>query len=129
MKSTTTITLVDGIRIIVPESLNLITTYVLREQEDWFEDEVKFLRQLIKPGLRVIDVGANYGVYTLSMAKLVGPAGRVWAFEPASTTAGLLTASIAANNFSHVVVEQKAPSRSLSGLAFCRDDFLRCVDA
>ena len=67
-----TLKLVDGVRIVVPDSLNLITTYVLREQEDWFEDEIKFLRHLIKPGQRVIDIGANYGVYTLAMAKLVG---------------------------------------------------------
>jgi hypothetical protein len=65
MSPTTTLTLVDGVRIIVPDSLNIITTYVLREQKDWFEDEIKFLRQLLQPGDRVIDVGANYGVYTL----------------------------------------------------------------
>ena len=42
----------------------------------------------------VIDIGANYGVYALSMARAVGPAGRVWAFEPASGTASLLAAGI-----------------------------------
>jgi len=42
----------------------------------------------------VIDIGANYGVYALSMAQAVGPAGRVWAFEPASGTASLLAAGI-----------------------------------
>ena len=89
---------------------NLLTTYVLREQEDWFEDEIKFLRHLLQPGQRVIDIGANYGVYTLSMAKLVGSTGRVWAFEPTSTTASLLAASIAANDFGQVVLEQKALS-------------------
>ncbi len=115
MDSTTTLTLVDGVRIIVPDSLNLITTYVLREREDWFEDEIKFLRQFLKPGDRVIDIGANYGVYTLSMAKLVGPAGRVWAFEPASSTAKLLAASIAANDFSQVELTQNALSREKGG--------------
>jgi protein O-GlcNAc transferase len=111
MKSTTTIAQVDGVRVIVPDSLNLITTYVLREQKDWFEDEIKFLREVIQPGHRVIDIGANYGVYTLTMAKLVGPAGYVCAFEPATITASQLRASITANNFNHVVVEQKALSR------------------
>ena len=110
MNSTTMLMLADGVRIIVPDSLNLITTYVLLEQEDWFEDEIKFLRRLLQPGQKVIDIGANYGVYTLSMAKRVGPNGRVWAYEPASKTASLLTASIAANNFDHVVLEQSALS-------------------
>jgi FkbM family methyltransferase len=107
---TTTLDLVDGVRIVVPDSLNLITPYVLLEQQDWFEDEIKFVRRLLRPGQRVIDIGANYGVYTLSMAKAVGPTGRVWAFEPASGTANLLAEGIAANGFGQVVLERSALS-------------------
>ena len=107
---TTTLTLVDGVRIVVPDSLNLITPYVLQEQQDWFEDEIKFLRRLLQPGQNVIDIGANYGVYTLSMAKKVGSTGRVWAFEPASSTARLLADGIAVNGFAHVTLEQSALS-------------------
>lgn len=111
-----TLTLVDGARVVVPDSLNLITPYVLREQEDWFEDEIKFLRRLLQPGQQVVDIGANYGVYTLSMAGAVGPEGRVWAFEPASGTASLLAEGIAANGFAHVTLERSALSSS-SGTA------------
>lgn len=39
-------------------------------------------RQLIRPGGVVLDVGANYGIYTQLAAKLVGEAGKVVAFEP-----------------------------------------------
>ena len=81
---------------VTPDPANLITPYVLYEQQDWFEDEIGFLRRLLLPGQRAIDVGANYGVYTLSIAKAVGPTGSVWAFEPASTTAALLAQGIAA---------------------------------
>ena len=59
------LTLVDGVKIVVPNSLNLITPYVLREQPDFFEDELKSVSKLIGPGQKVIDLGANYGVYTL----------------------------------------------------------------
>lgn len=110
MTPTTTLTMVDGVRIVVPDSLHLITPYVLREQLDWFEDEIRFLRRLLQPGQRAIDIGANYGVYTLSIARTVGTSGRVWAFEPASSTAELLRRSIAANGFSQVVLEQSAVS-------------------
>lgn len=110
MITSTIITLVDGVRIVVPDSPDLLTTYVLREQQDWFEEEIKFLRRLLQPGYKVIDVGANYGVYTLSMAKTVGPSGGVWAFEPASSTATLLAEAIAANGFEHIVLEQTALS-------------------
>jgi predicted methyltransferase len=112
MTSTTTLTMIDGVRVVVPDSLNLITPYVLREQLDWFEDEIKFLRRLLQPGQQVIEIGANYGVYTLSMAKSVGPAGRVWAFEPASGTAALLAEGIASNDFRQVTLEQSALSNS-----------------
>lgn len=116
MTPTATLTLVDGTRIVVPDSLELITPYVLREQHDWFEDEIKFLRRLLQSGQNAIDIGANYGVYTLSIAQAVGPTGRVWAFEPASSTASLLAQGIAANGFAQVVLEQSAVS-STSGTA------------
>ena len=110
MQPTLTVSLVDGARVVVPDTLDLITPYVLQEQRDWFEDEIRFLRRLLRPGQQVIDIGASYGVYTLSMARAVGREGRVWAFEPASGTAELLAAGIAANGFTQVNVERSALS-------------------
>lgn len=112
MVETTVLSLLDGVRIVVPNSLELITPYVLREQQDFFEDELQFIRWLLQPGQKVIDIGANYGVYTLPMAQKVGPRGHVWAFEPASSTAQLLAQGITANAFVNVTLEQKAVSSS-----------------
>jgi FkbM family methyltransferase len=116
MSAPLTISLVDGVRIVVPDDLNKITTYVLLEQQDWFEDDIRFLRQVLQPGQQAIDIGANHGVYTLSMAHSVGHTGRVWAFEPASSTAEFLAQGIAANAFNHVQLERSALS-STSGTA------------
>lgn len=110
MSSTVTLQIAGGVRVVVPDSLHLITPYVLLEQGDWFEDEIKFLRCLLQTGQRVIDIGANHGVYSLSMAQTVGPTGQVWAFEPASTTARLLAESIAVNGFAQVQLEKSALS-------------------
>lgn len=110
MTPTITLKVNDGTQIVVPDSLDLITPYVLIEQQDWFEDEIKFVRCLLQPGQCVVDIGANYGVYTLSMARSVGPTGKVWAFEPASSTAALLAQSTETNGFAHVVIEQSALS-------------------
>jgi FkbM family methyltransferase len=44
--------------------------------------ERRFLRQRVEPGMVVFDIGANIGFYTTFLAGLVGPAGRVHAFEP-----------------------------------------------
>ena len=38
-----TLTIVDGVRVVVPDNLNHATPYVLQEQGDWFEDEIRFL--------------------------------------------------------------------------------------
>lgn len=108
--------MVDGVCIVVPDSVDLLTPYVLREQGDWFEDEIRFVRKALEPGHQAIDIGANYGVYALSIAKAVGPNGKVWAFEPASTTAEFLAASIAENGFSQMVLERSALS-SAAGFA------------
>jgi FkbM family methyltransferase len=123
------LTLVDGVRIVVPDSLFLITPYVLREQRDFFEDELPFVRQLLQPGQRVIDIGANYGVYTLPMAQKVGACGHVWAFEPASSTAQFLARGIAENGFGHVTLEQKAMSSAPGSaqLAFHAQAELRSI--
>jgi FkbM family methyltransferase len=40
------------------------------------------LSKLTEPASLVLDVGANIGAHTLRLAKLVGPKGRVMAFEP-----------------------------------------------
>jgi FkbM family methyltransferase len=50
---------------------------------DIFERHTKkALRDLVAAGSVVLDIGANIGAHTLHLAKLVGPGGRVLAFEP-----------------------------------------------
>ena len=105
-----TLALMDGTKIVVPDALNLLTPYILQEQGDWFEEEINFLRQVVQPGQTVMDIGANYGVYALSLARRVGPQGTVWAFEPAADTARYLAQSIAANATPWLRLEQVALS-------------------
>lgn len=53
----------------------------------WFEfdDLVKF-QKFIMPGMVVIDIGANIGLYTLIASKLVKDNGKVFSFEPSKST-------------------------------------------
>jgi FkbM family methyltransferase len=83
----------DGVTLAVSANLQSITTYVLLEQECWFEKEIEFLRHWLRPGMTVIDVGANVGVYSLLMARLVGPTGQVFSYEPGSEARALLERS------------------------------------
>ncbi len=94
----------DGVAIVVPPTLGSITTYVLLEQEAWFEKEIEFLSHFLKPGMTAIDVGANLGVYSLPMARLVGPGGHVFAYEPGGEARALLEQSRDANGFGNLEV-------------------------
>ena len=46
-----TLRLAEGSLLVLPASLNAITTYVVLEQEAWFEKETGFLRAWLKPGM------------------------------------------------------------------------------
>ncbi|HKV09044.1 MAG TPA: FkbM family methyltransferase [Thermoanaerobaculia bacterium] len=52
--------------------------------------EMRFLREQVKPGMVVFDVGANIGFYTFLLADAVGPQGKVHAFEPDPVSFGIL---------------------------------------
>lgn len=67
------------------------------------------IAQLVHPGMVVADIGANLGYFTLLMAELVGPSGRVHAFEPNPRMVDRLTRSLDVNGFlSRVSVHQVA---------------------
>lgn len=112
------ISVTDGTKLWVPHLLDILTPYVLLEQGDWFEDEIEFVRGLLRPGEHVVDIGANYGCYTLAMSKSVGPGGKVWAYEPASLTAHFLNKSIAENEASNVEVFREAVSDQVGSIEF-----------
>src|SRR5215475_10638623 len=94
----------DDVKLAAPPDLSSMTTYVLLEQEAWFEKEPAFLRRWLKSGMTAIDIGANLGVYALPMARLVGPRGRVVAYEPGSEARRLLEQSRDLNGASNLDV-------------------------
>lgn len=62
----------------------------------------------IKPGMGVLDVGANIGYYTMLAASLTGSTGVVYALEPSPDNVKMLCASQAANGFHNIRVLQAA---------------------
>lgn len=59
----------------------------------------EFVWRNVAPGQVAVDVGANHGYYTLLLAELVGPNGKVFGFEPNPRMAELLERNIALNGF------------------------------
>jgi len=100
----------DGVTICTPSDLKLLTPYVLLEQEQWFEPELQFVRDWLKPGMTALDVGAGFGVYALPMAKQTGSEGRVIAFEPGSLAHRHLELSRGENHLVNLEVIKKAAS-------------------
>jgi FkbM family methyltransferase len=57
------------------------------------------MMRYIQPGSVAYDLGANYGMHTLLLARLVGPEGRVYAFEPNPQIRAALEEHLALNHF------------------------------
>jgi FkbM family methyltransferase len=73
------------------------------------EGTVKLCRRLIRPGMTVIDAGAHVGYFTRLFAELVGPHGKVYAFEPNPHTFALLKKNT--ERLSNAVLINKGLSR------------------
>jgi FkbM family methyltransferase len=67
-------------------------------------DSTRLVRRLIKTGMHVMDVGANFGYYTVLLSRLVGLTGRIWAFEPSTRFRGRLLDHVKRNGCQNVVV-------------------------
>jgi len=71
------------------------------------------LCELLRPGDVMLDIGANFGLHTLYAARLVGPQGRVYAFEPVPRNVELLTRNADLSGVANqVIVVEKAVSNS-----------------
>lgn len=71
------------------------------EQTDLFVEHVR-------PGDTVFDVGAHAGYYTLLASTLVGPSGRVCAFEPDPGNVRALRGNVETNGCTNVRIEEAA---------------------
>jgi len=64
--------------------------------------ETAFIRRHVRPGMAVVDIGANLGWFTFHLAHITGPTGRVDAFEPRADLFDLLTRSVAESKLANV---------------------------
>ena len=77
----------------------------------------------VAPCSTFYDVGANLGFFALLGARLAGPEGRVYAFEPAPANAAAIRHNIELNRFSNIeVIEQAVSSQTGQGRLQVVDD-------
>jgi FkbM family methyltransferase len=99
-----------GPRLFIDLSDHFIGLPIVRGQFE--QSELEFVRRTLKPGENALDVGAHIGFFAVHMAKYVGAAGTITAFEPLEENARLLERTIAENGFAgRLRLERAAVSR------------------
>jgi FkbM family methyltransferase len=73
---------------------------------------------LALPGMIVYDIGANLGFYCVILARLVGPTGRIVAFEPLPDNARWVAHNAKLNGFEQIEVRCEALGRSEGSAEF-----------
>jgi FkbM family methyltransferase len=98
------------------EKLRLLPKY--RHYHDDFEPcLIKCVREHLREGQCVFEVGANIGFLTVLLSKWVGPAGKVYAFEPAPTSRAALQRHLAMNGTTERVVVRREAVSEFEGQA------------
>ncbi len=90
---------------------------------EYSEGECEAFRQLVRPGWTVLELGANIGAHTVCIAKLVGPQGRVMAFEPQRIVFQTLCANIALNDLQNVDCLHQAVGKKSGTVIMPRMDY------
>lgn len=92
------------------------------EKYFWFgthEPDVQWaVKRAVRPGMIVYDVGGHVGFFSIALARLVGPRGRVFAFEPYPPNVARLRAAVAANRLSNLEVIPLAVSADCGASRF-----------
>lgn len=76
------------------------------------EAATKIVQEELKPGMVVLDIGANLGYYALLESRLVGEKGKVYAIEPVPDNIKLLKKSIEENGYTNIETFQLAMGNS-----------------
>ncbi|HEV2948249.1 MAG TPA: FkbM family methyltransferase, partial [Gemmataceae bacterium] len=85
-------------------------SYVLLMGQPYEPHLFRFFKEWVKPGMTLVDLGANIGFYSMVGARLVGPSGKVFSFEPNSENCRLILLSKEKNHFDNVVLYPVAAS-------------------
>jgi len=73
---------------------------------EYFASETSVFEQIVKPGWHVADIGANIGMHTQALSRIVGQDGWVYAFEPQRLVFQTLCANMANNSIKNVDCER-----------------------
>jgi len=75
---------------------------------------IELMKKSVRESMVIFDIGANIGMYSILLSKLVGSSGKVYAFEPDDATFDILTQNLALSNCNNVIPFKIALSDSNS---------------
>ena len=79
-------------------------------RREYERNNIKAFSRLIQEGDICFDIGGNIGYYALNFAKMCGPAGHVYAFEPVEKNALVIKLSSLLNGYENISVIEKIVS-------------------
>ncbi len=74
----------------------------LRKYGEFSPGEAELFQRMVAPGGVIVEGGANIGAHTVGLSQMVGPQGKVLAFEPQRIVYQTLCANLALNSCSNV---------------------------
>ncbi|MGA2919430.1 FkbM family methyltransferase [Methanoregula sp.] len=83
-------------------SLGYLQKILFINSSNYEKSTQNLMKHLIKPGMTILDIGANIGFFTLFMAKLIHKEGKIYCFEPHPTNFQLLLDNIKSNDLKNV---------------------------
>jgi len=77
--------------------------YIISDNKTIEEIDARLLEMVVSKGNTVVDIGANIGVYTVHLSRLVGDTGSVYSIEPVDVTYDILTSNIHKLDLTNVI--------------------------
>ena len=98
-------------------------TFELESTGDYEQKTRELCLEHLKPGMTFVDVGAHIGLFAIPAAKAVGPAGRVYAFDPDPDNFRLLSRNVQASGYTNLELLQMAVSNVNGTLTLHRSSY------
>lgn len=92
----------DIVRILFSEQ------HLVSRKKSFEYDTLELFKDYLKPGITVLDIGANIGLFSVLGSEYVGDKGKIYAFEPTKTTHSFLVKNLELNNITNVEAHQIA---------------------
>ena len=128
---------VEGSLLVVPTNDEYMGKYMLESGKVWEEHVLSRMLDYVRVNSNVVDVGANYGSYSVYFSKKVGRGGTVTSFEPQPYLNRICSTNLVLNDIQNVKLEQTSlghaeitteMSSKLSDGASTSQDFQTALD-